>query len=223
MRPCAGRPARAKHAPPPPRRISHTATALCARPLDPRRGRAAPSRQGERLMLRRLATILPASSRCRCAAPAAAASWFELNFGLSGPRYDAHVPLCDDPGVLGQISSKFAQQGGRVLELQSGNPRHRARARGRLPALGRAGDPAPVLHRRRARLRRPQARRALFDPGDRRAGSASPGASNGAWSASTATGPTIRPAAWRGLDFRSGIFPQVRRALWMFIFVHNCS
>jgi len=44
-----------------------------------------------------------------CAAPAAAANWFELNFGLSGPRYDALVPLCDDPGVLGQISSKFSQ------------------------------------------------------------------------------------------------------------------
>jgi len=45
-----------------------------------------------------------------CAAPAAAASWFELNFGLSGPRYDAYVPLCDDRGVLGQISSKFSQK-----------------------------------------------------------------------------------------------------------------
>ena len=33
------------------------------------------------------------------AQPAAAASWFELNFGLSGPRYDANVPLCDDPAV----------------------------------------------------------------------------------------------------------------------------
>ena len=43
-------------------------------------------------------------------APASAASVFELNFGLSGPRYDAIVPLCDDPGVLGQISSKFAQK-----------------------------------------------------------------------------------------------------------------
>jgi hypothetical protein len=47
-----------------------------------------------------------------CAAPAAAASWFELNFGLSGPRYDATVPLCDDPGVIGQISSKFAHKEG---------------------------------------------------------------------------------------------------------------
>lgn len=45
-----------------------------------------------------------------CAAPAGAANWFEQNFGLSGPRYDAVVPLCDDPGVLGQISSKFNQK-----------------------------------------------------------------------------------------------------------------
>ena len=44
------------------------------------------------------------------AAPASAANVFELNFYLSGPRYDAIVPLCDDPGVLGQISSKFAQK-----------------------------------------------------------------------------------------------------------------
>jgi hypothetical protein len=43
-------------------------------------------------------------------APAAAANIFELNFWLSGPRYDAVVPLCDDTGVLGQISSKFAHK-----------------------------------------------------------------------------------------------------------------
>ena len=47
-----------------------------------------------------------------CAAPATAASWFELNFGLSGPRYDARVPLCDDPGVLSRISSRFASKEG---------------------------------------------------------------------------------------------------------------
>ena len=42
--------------------------------------------------------------------PAAAASWFELNFGLFGPRYDALVPLCDDRGVLIQIHSKFSHK-----------------------------------------------------------------------------------------------------------------
>ena len=45
-------------------------------------------------------------------APASAASWFELNFGLSGPRHDALVPLCDDPGVLRQISAKFTHKEG---------------------------------------------------------------------------------------------------------------
>jgi len=47
-----------------------------------------------------------------CAAPASAASWIELNFGLSGPRYDAVVPMCDTPAVIGQISSKFANKEG---------------------------------------------------------------------------------------------------------------
>jgi hypothetical protein len=47
-----------------------------------------------------------------CAAPASAANWFELNFGLTGPRYDALVPLCHDPGVLGQIGSKFSHKEG---------------------------------------------------------------------------------------------------------------
>lgn len=44
------------------------------------------------------------------AAPATAASWFELNFDLTGPRHDAIVPLCNDAGVLGQIRSKFGQK-----------------------------------------------------------------------------------------------------------------
>lgn len=46
------------------------------------------------------------------AAPANAANWFELNFYLSGPRYDAVVPLCNDPSVFGFISSKFAHKEG---------------------------------------------------------------------------------------------------------------
>jgi hypothetical protein len=42
--------------------------------------------------------------------PAAAANPFELNFWMSGPRYDATVPLCDDPAVLGRISGRFAHK-----------------------------------------------------------------------------------------------------------------
>lgn len=41
---------------------------------------------------------------------AQSASLFEKNFGLSGPRFDAVVPLCDDPWVLGKISSRFGQK-----------------------------------------------------------------------------------------------------------------
>lgn len=47
-----------------------------------------------------------------CAFPANAASWFELNFGLSGPRYDAVVPLCEDTWVLNEIRSKFSHKEG---------------------------------------------------------------------------------------------------------------
>ncbi len=41
---------------------------------------------------------------------AQAANWFEKNFGLSGPRYEAIVPLCEDPWVLGKIATRFAQK-----------------------------------------------------------------------------------------------------------------
>ncbi len=52
------------------------------------------------------------------AAPASAASWPEFNFGLSGPRYDAYVPLCDHPGVLDAIAGEFA---GKESEFWSSN------------------------------------------------------------------------------------------------------
>jgi hypothetical protein len=42
--------------------------------------------------------------------PASAASLLELNFYMFGPRYDAVVPLCDDPAVLSQISGRFANK-----------------------------------------------------------------------------------------------------------------
>jgi hypothetical protein len=46
-------------------------------------------------------------------APASAASIFELNFWLSGPRYDGVLPACDAPAALGIISSRFAEKEGR--------------------------------------------------------------------------------------------------------------
>ena len=45
-------------------------------------------------------------------APANAANWFEMNFWMSGPRYDAVVPLCQDPAALGKIQSRFADKEG---------------------------------------------------------------------------------------------------------------
>ena len=41
---------------------------------------------------------------------ASAASIFELNFWLSGPRYDGVLPSCDAPAALDTISARFAQK-----------------------------------------------------------------------------------------------------------------
>jgi hypothetical protein len=42
--------------------------------------------------------------------PAGAASWLEMNFYLSGPRYDGVLPPCDYPAALGRIASRFNQK-----------------------------------------------------------------------------------------------------------------
>ena len=47
------------------------------------------------------------------AGPASAASILELNFWLSGPRYDGVLPPCDSPAALDTIASRFAQKEGR--------------------------------------------------------------------------------------------------------------
>ena len=47
------------------------------------------------------------------AGPASAASILELNFWLSGPRYDGELPSCDSSAALHSIASKFAQKEGR--------------------------------------------------------------------------------------------------------------
>ena len=41
---------------------------------------------------------------------AQAASPFELNFWLSGPRYDSILPLCGEPGALNMIQAHFAEK-----------------------------------------------------------------------------------------------------------------
>ena len=45
-----------------------------------------------------------------------AAGLLEKNFWLSGPRYDAMVPLCEEPFPLGQIQRRFAEKEGKFWE-----------------------------------------------------------------------------------------------------------
>jgi hypothetical protein len=55
--------------------------------------------------------------------PAGAASWFEKNFYLSGPRFDSQLPACDDSWALSTIQRRFASKEGRfwVSDLQITN------------------------------------------------------------------------------------------------------
>ena len=41
---------------------------------------------------------------------ASAASWLEMNFYLSGPRYEGVLPPCDYPDALVKISSRFNEK-----------------------------------------------------------------------------------------------------------------
>lgn len=64
------------------------------------------------LALRRLGAAL-AGALCFAAVTAGetrAANWLELNFGLSGPRYEARVPLCEDSWVMWKIRDRFSQK-----------------------------------------------------------------------------------------------------------------
>jgi hypothetical protein len=47
---------------------------------------------------------------CAWAGEARAANPFEMNFWLSGPRYDAVLPACDNPAVLDKVSARFAEK-----------------------------------------------------------------------------------------------------------------
>jgi hypothetical protein len=55
-----------------------------------------------------LATMLAVLS----AGNAKAASWLEMNFYLSGPRYDGVLPPCDYPEALEKIAKRFSQKEG---------------------------------------------------------------------------------------------------------------
>jgi hypothetical protein len=46
------------------------------------------------------------------AAPGRAAGFLEMNFYLSGPRYDALLPSCDAAGALGKIQARFGSKEG---------------------------------------------------------------------------------------------------------------
>src|SRR6266568_5282692 len=49
-------------------------------------------------------------------APASAANWLEMNFWLSGPRYDGVLPPCDLPAALSLIQHRFATKEGRFWQ-----------------------------------------------------------------------------------------------------------
>ncbi len=53
-----------------------------------------------------------AAASIGAATAAQAASFLEKNFYLSGPRYDAAVPGCDDPAALAKITSRFGEKEG---------------------------------------------------------------------------------------------------------------
>jgi hypothetical protein len=51
---------------------------------------------------------------CVAGAPVArAANPFEMNFYLSGPRYDGILPPCDSSAALGEIQQRFSDKEGR--------------------------------------------------------------------------------------------------------------
>jgi hypothetical protein len=57
-----------------------------------------------------LSTLTMALAAMLAALPletASAASWLEMNFYLSGPRYEGVLPPCDYPDALIKISSRF--------------------------------------------------------------------------------------------------------------------
>lgn len=58
----------------------------------------------------RFGIALAAALACWPAGPAGAASLLEMNFWLSGPRYEARVPPCEDAGMLYRIRSRFAEK-----------------------------------------------------------------------------------------------------------------
>jgi hypothetical protein len=59
------------------------------------------------------ALLLALLAMVGAAGPGRAAGFFEKNFYLSGPRYSANVPLCEESGPLSTIRSRFGTKEGR--------------------------------------------------------------------------------------------------------------
>ena len=66
-----------------------------------------------RLWTRILPLALGIAMVAGTAGPSRSAGFFEMNFYLSGPRYSADVPLCNEAGPLGRIQSTFETKEGR--------------------------------------------------------------------------------------------------------------
>jgi hypothetical protein len=65
----------------------------------------------EALMTRNIwNTLILAAALFAVTAPAKAASWLEMNFYMSGPRYDGALPPCE--AALDTIVSRFAEKEG---------------------------------------------------------------------------------------------------------------
>ena len=64
-------------------------------------------------LVAKCALIAAAGLMALAALSPAAANILEMNFGLSGPRYEAVVPLCDESGPLYKIQSRFADKEGK--------------------------------------------------------------------------------------------------------------
>ena len=57
-----------------------------------------------------LSSALALTLSALSAGTAGAANWLEMNFYLSGPRYDGVLPPCDYPDALSKIASRFNQK-----------------------------------------------------------------------------------------------------------------
>src|SRR5437016_655594 len=54
--------------------------------------------------------VLAATIAALPADKAGAANWLEMNFYLSGPRYEGVLPPCDADAALGKIASRFNEK-----------------------------------------------------------------------------------------------------------------